>query len=93
MVPAPGCGQHAEIAEIGIPALNETSDFQNFDSTSDFLLLSKSLSYMETYISTRKIDSQWEFAVRLRELNLGNKLERWDGEGGRRDVQVEGDRV
>ena len=71
MVPAPGCGQHAEIAEIGIPALSETSDFQSFDNTSDFLLLSKSLSYMETYISTRKIDNQWEFAVWLRELKLG----------------------
>lgn len=58
MVPASGCGQHAEIAEIGIPTLNETSDFQSFDNTSNFLLLSKSLSYMETYISIRKIDSQ-----------------------------------
>ena len=28
-------------------------------------------SNMETYITIRKIDSQWESAVPLRELNLG----------------------
>ena len=50
-------------------------------------------SNMETYITICKIKSQWEFAVLLRELKpgLGNNLEGWDGEGGRRDVQVEGD--
>ena len=60
MVPALGCGQHAEIAELEILALNETSDFQSFDSVSGFLLLSKPRSYMETYITIRKTDSQWE---------------------------------
>ena len=50
-------------------------------------------SNMETYITICKIDSQWEFAVWLRELKPGfrNNLERWDGEGGGRDVQVGGD--
>ena len=44
-------------------------------------------SNMETYITIGKIDSQWEFAVWLRELNLGvcNNLEGWDGEEGGRE--------
>ena len=48
---------------------------------------------MEIYITIFKIDSQWEFAVLLRELKprLGNNLERRDGEEGGRDVQVGGD--
>ena len=43
---------------------------------------------METYITICKIDSQWEFSVWLRELKrwLSNNLERWDGEGGGRNV-------
>ena len=45
-------------------------------------------SNMETYITLCKIDSQWEFAVWLRELKLGlnNNLERHGS-----DVQVGGD--
>ena len=41
-------------------------------------------SNMETYITICKIDSQWEFAVCLRELKQGLciHLEGWD-EGGR----------
>ena len=41
-------------------------------------------SNMETYNTICKIDSQWEFALWLRELKLGlcNYLEGWDGEGG-----------
>ena len=37
-------------------------------------------SNMETYITICKIDSQWEFAVQLKELKLGlcNNLEGWD---------------
>ena len=48
---------------------------------------------METYITTCKLDSQWEFAVWLRELKLGlcNNLEGWNGEGGGMEVQEEGD--
>ena len=44
-------------------------------------------SNMETYITIGKIDSQWEFAVWLRELNLGvcNNLVGWDGEEGGRE--------
>jgi len=40
-------------------------------------------SDMETYITKCKLDSQWEFAVWLRELKSGlcNNLEGWDGEG------------
>ena len=36
------------------------------------------------YTAICKIDSHWEFAVRLRELKPGlcNHLERWDGAGG-----------
>ena len=36
-----------------------------------------------------KIDSQWEFAVRLRKLKQGLciNLEGWDGEGDGREVQ------
>ena len=39
-----------------------------------------------------KIDSQWEFAVWCRELKpgLANNLDRWDGEGGRREVHEGG---
>ena len=40
-------------------------------------------SNMETYITICKIDSQWEFAVCLRELKQGLciNLEGWDEEG------------
>ena len=50
-------------------------------------------SNMETYITIYKIDSQWEFAARLRKLKQGLciHLERWDGEGDGREVQKEGD--
>ena len=46
-------------------------------------------SNMETYITICKIDSQWEFAVCLRELKQGLhiNLEGWDGEGDVREVQ------
>ena len=46
-----------------------------------------------TYITICKIDSQWEFAVSLRELKSGlyNNLEWWDGEGGLRKIQEGGD--
>ena len=39
---------------------------------------------METYIIICEIDSQWEFALRLRELRQGLwiSLGAWDGEGG-----------
>ena len=49
---------------------------------------------METYITIYKIDNQWEFVVRLRELKLGlcNNLERRDEEGGGKGVQVGGER-
>ena len=48
-------------------------------------------SNMETYITICKIDSQWEFAVWLRQLKQGLciTLERWDGEGDAREVQYE----
>ena len=46
-------------------------------------------SNVETYISICKIESQWEFAVHLRELKHGLciNLEGWDGEGDGREVQ------
>ena len=45
-------------------------------------------SNMETYITVCKIDSQWEFAVYLRELKNGLciSLEGWEGEGDDREV-------
>ena len=48
---------------------------------------------METYIAIRKIDSQWKFAVWLRELKQGlcDNLEGWDGEGDGRKFQKGGD--
>ena len=48
---------------------------------------------MKTYITTCKIDSQWEFAVCLRELKQGLciNLEGWNGEGDGKEVQEEGD--
>ena len=48
---------------------------------------------METYITICKIDSQWEFAVWLRELKQGLciNLERGDGKGDGREVQEGGD--
>ena len=41
-------------------------------------------SKMEIYITIYKIDSQWEFAVRLRKLKQGFciNLMGWDWEGG-----------
>ena len=44
---------------------------------------------METNITICKIDSQWEFAVCLRELKQGLciNLEDWDGDGDGREVQ------
>ena len=50
-------------------------------------------SNMETYITTYKIDSQWEFAVWLRKLKqeLCINLEQWNGEGDEREVQKGGD--
>ena len=46
-------------------------------------------SNMETYITIRKIDSQWEFALCLRELKQGLciNLEGWDGEGDGMEIQ------
>ena len=48
---------------------------------------------METYITTCKIDSQWEFAVWLRKLKQGLyiNLEVWDGEIDGREVHKGGD--
>ena len=45
------------------------------------------------WVTISKIQSQWEFAVWLRELKLGlcDNLKRWDGEGGGREVQAGGD--
>ena len=50
-------------------------------------------SNMETDITICKIDSQWEFAVHLRELKQGLciNLEGMDGEGDGRMVQEGGD--
>ena len=50
-------------------------------------------SNMEIYITLRKTDSQWEFAVWLRKLKLGYciNLEGWDGEGDRKEFQKGGD--
>ena len=50
-------------------------------------------SNMETYITICKIDSQWEFAVRFRELTQGlcDNLEGWHGEGDGREVWEGGD--
>ena len=47
---------------------------------------------METYITTYKIDSQWEFAVCLRKLKQGlcDNLEGQDGEGEGREVHERG---
>ena len=42
---------------------------------------------METYNTMGKTDSQWEFAIWLRELKQGlcDNSEAWDGEGERRE--------
>ena len=50
-------------------------------------------SNMETYITTCKIDSQWEFAVWLRKLKHGLciNLQGSGGEGDGREVQKGGD--
>ena len=50
-------------------------------------------SNMETYITICKIDSQWEFAVRLRDLKKGpyDNLEGWDRERDESEVQEGGD--
>ena len=51
-------------------------------------------SNMETYTTISKIDSQQEFALWLRKLKQGLcfNLERWDGEGDRREFQQGGDK-
>ena len=48
---------------------------------------------IEIYPTICKKDSQWRFAVWLRELKpeLSNNLEGWDGQGNGRDVHVGGD--
>ena len=50
---------------------------------------------METYITTCKIDSQWDFAVWLRKLKQGLciNLEGWDGVRDGREAQKGGIRV
>ena len=50
-------------------------------------------SNMENYITICKIDSQWAFAVWLRNLKQGLciNLEEWDGEGDGREFQKGGD--
>ena len=50
-------------------------------------------SNMETYITIRKIDSQWEFTVWLRKLKQGLyiNLQGWYGAGDRSKVQKGGD--
>ena len=48
-------------------------------------------SNMQTYITIRKIDNQWDFAVCLRELKLGLyiSLKRWnEGADGREGTYV-----
>ena len=47
---------------------------------------------METYNTICKIESQWEFAVRLREPKQGLciNLDAWDGEGGREEGDSRG---
>ena len=51
-------------------------------------------SNMETYVIICKVDSQWEFAVCLRELKqqLCINLEGWHGEGDGKEVQEGGDK-
>ena len=50
-------------------------------------------SNMKNYITTCNINSQQQFAVWLRKLKKGIfiNLERWNGEGDRREVQKGGD--
>ena len=50
-------------------------------------------SNMETYITICKIESQWEFAMWLRKLKQGLRinLEGWGGEGDGREFQKGGD--
>ena len=49
-------------------------------------------SNMEIYDTVSEIDSQWEFAVWLRELKQGlcDSLEGWGGEGDGREIQEGG---
>ena len=48
---------------------------------------------IEIYNTICKTDSQWEFAVCLRELKQGlcDYVEGWEGEGDGREVQEGGD--
>ena len=57
------------------------------------MLTSLSELHRTHYITICKIDSQWEFAVCLRELKQGLciNLERWAREGDGREVQEGGD--
>ena len=50
-------------------------------------------SNMGTYITICKTDSQWEFAIRLKELKQGlcDNLEGWDGERDGREAWEGGD--
>ena len=51
-------------------------------------------SNMEIYNTTHKIDSQWEFAVWLREHKEGvcDNLEWWNGEGDGKEIWEGGDK-
>ena len=50
-------------------------------------------SNMDIYNPICKIDSQWGFALWLGKLKQGlcDNLDRWDGEGDRREVKEGGD--
>ena len=50
-------------------------------------------STMETSITMCEMDSQWEFAVHLKELKEEPRinLEGWGGEGHGREIQEKGD--
>ena len=49
-------------------------------------------SNMETYITIRKIDSQWGICCMAKKLKEGLciNIERWDGEGDGREFKREG---
>ena len=56
-------------------------------------LFSFAFCFSSFHITICKIESQWEFAVGLREPKQGLciNLDAWDGEGGRKEFQEGGD--
>ena len=85
------CKNRSKPKGVRHPSIWLRTRVSNFEAVfvDDKIQLMDGENNMETYITVCKIDSQWEFAVWLRELKPGlcDNLEGWDGEGDGREIQ------